>query len=509
VVVPESSPIKGKVEAASSIFEDPRFQSNSVPVALDLMLTGLDRCRDLMQNVTPERAFSIRSGSFDKALTSREKRALDAELVPFWDDYKSKAYAELDKVMADTHPSETTNETYPLAPELAGNIAGILLQKIRNEVIKNHFEKYFTDALKMQYIGTSIRLGPDEESESSLGSALIPLTVSKLEEFLAALLRVALALHSNALGELPSIPPDIFKRYQTHISSADISRWHIGVISGPPAEWQASIKKRIGIDIAEVGGDWAQINEIIQRRHAITHNNGRVDDSYLAKVDSRLTVGLEPGSDLVCGKNYVLPALIELETWALCLAAYWAKHFFKKDAQYYPFTITRVVDLESQGRWTQAIAILEALLREPLPSSYLAGIAQVNRWFCLQQVGGGSESLDREIATWKREPEDEADAFIDEVSRAALLRDYSELAKLIRRGIGSESLKFDKKYYREQPLIKRAMSESHEVARLLYGSTARTRAPSRPRSQSRAKRRHLRRPGYRFAANAASQDSIH
>jgi len=482
----ESSPAEGNAGAASSIFEDPRFQSTSVPIALDLMLTGLDRCRDLMQNVAPTRASSIGNSPVDKALTSREKRTLDAELVSFWADYKAKAYAELDKMMADTHDHpETATETYPLAPELAGNIAGTLLQKVRNEAIKSNFEKYFTDPFKMQYIVTSIRLGPEEYNESSLGSALIPLAVSKLEEFLAALLRIALALHPNTLGELPSIPPDIFKRYQAHISSADILRWQIDqkvitVINGPPAEWQSSIKRRIGIDISEVGGNWSQINEVIQRRHVITHNSGRVDDAYLAKVDSRLTVGLEPGAELVCGKNYVLPALVELETWALCLASYWAKHFFKRDAQYYQFTISRVVDLELKGRWTQAISILQALLREPLPAPPLSGIAKVNLWFCLQQIGQGSEIIDREIAAWKRETEDEVEEFFDEVSRAALLRNYSELAKLIRRGIGSESLKFDKKYYREEPLIQRAMNESPEVARLLYGSTSRTRAPSRP-----------------------------
>jgi hypothetical protein len=318
--------------------------------------------------------------------------------------------------------------------------------------------------------------------------------VSKMEEFLGALVRIALTLHPETLGELSSVPDRIIKRYQAHISSSDILRWQIDqkvfdFINGSPDEWQAIIAKRMGIDIATAGADWARINEIIQRRHVITHNNGRVDESYMARVDDRLRIGLELGTPLLCGSNYILPALIEIETWTFCLALNWTKHFFKDRGQYHPRMISVVVDLEKVGRWTHALAVLDAFLRAPLPSGNIS-LARINRWFCLQEIGHNDESLEREIRAWKPQEADEEDALLAETGRAALLREYSELIRVLQRGIGAGMPSFEKKYLRDAPLMQRAMRESTSVARLLQGPEISVRrVQSRPKRHGRNKSR--------------------
>lgn len=491
-----------RTDSASIAFEDSQFQAKSIPVALELMLSALDQCRHMMENAEPERAFSSTPvGQRSSTLSVRERRTLDAELSAFWEDGKKRYREDAEHlgiarelgIVQDKEKPE--DAVYPWAPELSGSIQNVLFANLQGRLLQDHFAKYSNDAIKAEYILANVRLGPDVIRKAVLGSALIPLVVSKVEEFLGALLRTALALHPNTLGELPSIPDDIFRRYQAHLSSSDILRWQIdqkvtSLINGSPSDWRTTIQKRMGIDIAKVGADWARVEEVIQRRHAIIHNNGLVDDAYMAKVESRLKAGLQVGSPLICGTQYMFPVLVELETWALCLATYWAKRLFKVNALYHPFALSRVVDLESMGRWTHAIDILNALLTEPLPEPVLVSTAQVNRWFCLQEIGQDYESLRREIINWEPGEDDEADLFYDELGRAALLRNYTNLARLIRRGLGDEALGFDKKYMREAPLMQRAMRESTEIASLLRGpSTSRIRAASRPKRHGRGRKR--------------------
>jgi hypothetical protein len=353
---------EGHTDWGAITFEDPRFQANSIPVALELMLSALDRCRHMMENVEPERAFSSTpAGQRGSSVSARERRTLDSELAAFWEDGRKKYKEEIQsleiaKELGIAKDREGPDDAvYPWAPELSTTIQSLLLQNFQYTLMRDHFGKYINDSIKFEYILANIRLGPDAARKSILGSALIPLVVSKVEEFLSALLRSALALHPKTLGELPSIPDDIFRRYQAHLSSSDVLRWQIdqkvtSLINGSPTDWRTTIEKRTGIDIGRVGADWARIEEIIQRRHAIIHSNGRVDDSYMAKVEDRLRTGLRPGSALICSTRYMFPALIEIETWVLCLAAYWSKRLFKNDARYHPYVIGRVVDLEGYSR---------------------------------------------------------------------------------------------------------------------------------------------------------------
>jgi hypothetical protein len=71
---------------------------------------------------------------------------------------------------------------------------------------------------KFGYLLTRVQLGPAGTIEAFLGDALLPLIVSKMEEFLTALVRTGIILHPRSLGELPSIPNEIFQKYGSYFS---------------------------------------------------------------------------------------------------------------------------------------------------------------------------------------------------------------------------------------------------------------------------------------------------
>jgi hypothetical protein len=166
----------------------------------------------------------------------------------------------------------------------------------------------------------------------------------------------------------------------------------------------------------------------------------------------------------------MISILLEVETWAICLATLWAKKYFNKGARYHPLIIGKVVELESSDNWTHALAILNSYMSEPLPqSSSDVALGRINRWFCLQELGQESDAVMGEINAWVPQDDDAEDLLISQIGRAALLRDYSGLAILIKRGLGSSLPNLQKSFLRDAPLIKRAMRESPIVASLLQG----------------------------------------
>ena len=482
----------GNSHAMQRPIETKGFQAASVPVTLELLIARLDQARYLLKTSTTSDPLSSVSRQYQNTISVRERRALDTVIDAFWSDLIDRGKRELEKFGMVRDLSEADDPIYPLSAETASTFVEVVLRNVKEETFREKFSAYANDPPKTQYIMANVRLGTKVERESTLGAALLPFIVSKMEEFLGSLVRTMLVLYPETLGELKPVPTEIIRRYSANISSSDLLRWQIdqkvaSFLQGSPEEWRDTLNKKTKIDIASAGADWDAIMEVIQRRHAVVHNNGRVDNEYLSKVPERLRSGLEEGSTLVCSTRYMTSALVEIETWAICLSLFWAKHFFKDNANYHPSIISRVVDLESLGRWTQALAVLDALLKEPLPPD--AGdvsLARINRWFCLQEIGRDSEALEREINAFYSQELDSESAFRFEVGRAALLRNYSELLGLFRAGMGSETLGFQKKHYREMPLIRRAMKESPPVERILQGAEASAfRATSRLQNRGR------------------------
>jgi hypothetical protein len=402
---------------------------------------------------------------YSKKLSARERKALDLAV----DQYRIDLSEEIAKTFEEISErrraeNKSTPTLYPLSPETEALILGIVLGRVQNEVYCKHFDKFKDSYSSIQYIEAKIRLGTDSNKELTLGTALVPLLVSKAEEFISALVRAGLTLFPRGLGEPPSVPNTIIIKYQQNISSSDILRWQVDqqvadFMKQSPNEWRKQVERWAKIDLADLGADWDMLNEMIQRRHAIVHNGGRADMEYLDRVAPRLKHGLYLGSSLSCNFAYVEPMLVELETWATCLALRWSKKFFKGVGFTDVYLMERVARLEDNGRWTQGLAILDSYLMQPLPiHGYLVGLARVNRWYCLQELGRENDSMQREIRTWQPgESAGPADVDYVEIGRWALLRDYDRLSAAAHKYYSASYNRIEKRALRDMPLIKRAM----------------------------------------------------
>ena len=121
------------------------------------------------------------------------------------------------------------------------------------ELVDKYLARHLDDPVSAEYLLAKIRLGTEETREAIEGTALLPLIVSRAEEFLGAIVRAGLSLYPQALGEPPSIPYDILTKYQRNISSSDIARWQrdrqvTQFLKSSPDEWSKPLER------------WAKIN---------------------------------------------------------------------------------------------------------------------------------------------------------------------------------------------------------------------------------------------------------
>jgi hypothetical protein len=478
------------------VFERRRFQERTVPTALDLLLDTLDECRHLLQDSRSSRSQTSPSLALEygKKLSARERKELDQAVDRYRADLKIEIPKELDRIHEQNKLREQNkvksgegDALYPFSPETEAAMFGMIFNRINAQMFNKHFSEFADSFSSYEYIQTKLRLGSNSNKELMLGTALLPLIVSKTEEFLAALVRAGLSLFPRALGEPPSVPNDIIIKYQQNILSSDIHRWQIDqrvteFMNQSPTEWRKQLERWTRIDIADLGADWDMLNEMIQRRHVIIHNGARADIDYLSRVAPRLRHGLYLGSALECNFTYIEPVLIELETWATCLALRWSKNFFKGVDVYDTMILGGVTRLESNGRWTQGLAILDSFLVDPVSSdAHSVILAQINRLFCLQELGRDSDSVQREIKTWGLDESAEPfDKDYLEIGRWALLRDYERLMGAVHKyttGTYENYTPWSKRDLREMPLIKRAMQESRQFCGFMLSSGSSPQSP--------------------------------
>ena len=452
----------------------------TIPAATNILLNEIDQFRHLI-NLSHSSRIPVSTSTRDSGIPTSERKRLDELIEAFWNDWQLEAKQEMDRTTREAaelgFDTDRSQAAYPFSSEATAALMQILLGKKYTEIVTRHFAKFQGDPLKAYYIMTKVDQGPSGFAERLLGAALLPLIVSKMEEFIAALIRSGISLHPNALGEPPAIPNEVFTQYYTNIESADIQRWQIDqkvktFMKGSPNDWRKAIRQWTGIEVADLGADWDMIVEMVQRRHVVIHNGGRADSDYLGNIPDRMKVGLFLGGELLSNYDYLSPLLVELEAWALCLSFRWTKHFFKDKGEYKPFITSRAMALAEIGRWSQALAILDSFLLEPLNSDDKeVPLARVNRAFCLQELGRDSEVLRREIIQLKTSDSDDR-SILTNIGIYALLRDYPALLEAMHSFTAGPNESSIKRLFREEPLIQRAMSESSQVQSfLLFGGS--------------------------------------
>jgi hypothetical protein len=489
------------VTSGESQFDASDLQRLALPTALEMLLVAIDQCRHLL--AAPRAAAGWGGSSavtkLSNEMPARQQKELDRAIEAFWTDVEGRIGQEIAKL--SSADDDQDDEFYPLATELLATMIDAQYEEIKARALHEHFDQYARDRLKVDYILTSVRLGPASLVDSVLGMALLPMIVAKAEQFIAALMRAHLRMHPDALGKLDnaSVPYDLYRRFGGNHSTADIERWLADrkikdVINRSPGEWRETIRKLTGIDAAKIGADWEVLTELVRRRHVVVHNDGRVDLGYLNQASSGLKREVQLGSYLESGSAYLAPVLDELEAWAISLTSLWAKKLFKETAKYYRLLTDRVIRFENLKKWNQAIVILNSFLTDPVPSERdQVVIAQINQWFCMQELGLEVERTEKEVRDWDigHEDLDPESEFIAQISRDALLRDYGRLVNAFEaRASGDTNRRLRRSTYDDMPLIKRSISESPTVRSLLLGGGRSPRAPqSGPRSSKGARGR--------------------
>ncbi len=440
---------------------------SAIEACLGDFIVHLDVSRDLLTQVGRIKADppeSVKTAS--KPLPGPLRKELDQilasadESVP---QLLEQTMASLEASMpAESHEDDRVTHHPPTADELAAAHAWLSEQANVDEHFGELFREHRDNPDAMIYLQAKM----DERSrkhlpERLLGEALLPIMVSRLEELLKALLRVGLRLHPKSLGGLPEIPPELLDKYA---DKSDLRRWQIDrkvadFFKGTPEDWRKGLTKWPKVDLAQQAGSWDVIVEAIQRRHVLVHNGGRADHKYI-EVAGRGTDKFE-GQLLVCDPDYLRSVFSNFEALALSLSVRWINAFKVASPAaggFYPPMLDRVVDgFERAGQWSMALAVLDAIMEQPLEDMTRKETVQINIWYCLQELGRQDDAMLGSIYAWQ--PSDVE----SRMARAALLRDEPYALSVLKEVNAEARPAFVKRHLREAPLIRRFMKENVRV----------------------------------------------
>ena len=92
-----------------------------------------------------------------------------------------------------------------------------------------------------------------------------------------------------------------------------ISRRIESLVFGGLSDWRCFFNDALKIDLSTLAIDWPELQEILQRRHAIVHNGGRASRRYIAQVRlGRPDVKIPEGEPLSCEQEYLEYAIDHL-----------------------------------------------------------------------------------------------------------------------------------------------------------------------------------------------------
>ena len=165
------------------------------------------------------------------------------------------------------------------------------------------------------------------------------------------------------------------------------------LLYGSFKSWSQWWEKTLKFGFEEVSVSWEKLNEIVERRHIIVHNGGRVSQRYIEAVPSANPT-VELGERLMVDKAYVVEALSQLRIVGVLLAMI---TLIKLDTEHADVAISRMhrVLYESltTDDWKGALAIADAGMRLKVAGDDFI-IFKINGLLCRQRLG---EDISNEV----------------------------------------------------------------------------------------------------------------
>jgi hypothetical protein len=452
--------------------------------SVQLFTRRLDACASLIEEATNYRELPTKGGVEHlaaKSLGAAKRRRLDALIDDFADRAPRAATETLERLLAGMDQGRLARpgiEHYPMTEEQAGAVGRILAERELTSLIINQFSGFDGDIAAQVYIRTKMIARTQESRVEVLGAGLLSIVISAFERLLGALIRFGLFRHPLGLGGLGSAP---FKVIEGLVDTDDVKQYLIdrkvdALLRAGPAEWRSRIRSWTRIDIGSLDVEWRDIVESVQRRNAVVHNGGLVDENYLTRLLPGDRTSFAVGDRLVCDVAYMNARLEAFRVLGVVLGLRWAQHFGVTSAEaVLPFLVNDIYVLEREGRWRAAFQLADAAMS--MRSADDQDVLKVNWWLCREILGLDDEEMKAEIEAWQPSTERL------KASRAALRHDIADLERILKRILARSRSSLTRQGLVEMPIFAEGIEKSPAIRQLLAGKTDRQTA-----SQSRARK---------------------
>jgi hypothetical protein len=270
----------------------------------------------------------------------------------------------------------------------------------------------------------------------------------------------------QCIGRPPQAPFELVQKYnQSDIKRYLIDRRIRAVMQESPEDWDRRIAKWTGIKLDESGVGWERVLEAIQRRHALSHNGGVVDEEYLRRVPAWARANKSIGTPLSCTTGYIRETLRQIRVFSLILGLRWARHFGKAEAlAVVPNLVNEIYAIEKQGDWRTALQLADAGMELQSVKDHNFEALRVNWWLCHQKLQLDDAAMTFAISSW------EPDHDHLRVARAALLKDDEEIVATLQALLSKPRSQMDRRRFAEMPIMQESMARSAAIRRLLGGA---------------------------------------
>lgn len=220
---------------------------------------------------------------------------------------------------------------------------------------------------------------------------------------------------------------------QTYLIEEEVSL----ILRKSYSDWIEYIKDRYNLKLDFLKDYNKEIIEVFQRRNLIVHNNGFVNNIYLANVDSSLTRGIQPGQYLSISDKYLNASfdLIEHIGVQLCLEVWCSME--KRSQERIEYVINTAFDLMKLGNWKLAKTMYMSNLKEKEIQSDDRTISQLNYWLCVKNILG-FKAIEGEVT--KADFSDKNLRF--KLGLASLVENREKFYNLLETGIESKELTY-------------------------------------------------------------------
>jgi hypothetical protein len=280
----------------------------------------------------------------------------------------------------------------------------------------------------------------------TIAKSSIVFAVGSVESVVADVERIRLREHKGAIGdgEKEFTLSDLMRLGDIDsVVDEAIERRVEKLCFGSLDDWASWFKRSFKVDLDGIARDWGLVRRIVQDRHVIVHNEGRVSRLYLERTGS---ADLTAGDEIDLSPTYVFNAIDELTIFGLLMiSAAWQK--LGTDVDHHASHLqNRCYDALVESRFRVALALAKRLQKIAPVGSLYEQLSKVNTWIARQGLG---EDVDKEVRRW----DVRALAPRFQVAKDALLDDFAALEKSIPAMVRSGEL--PREHVITWPLFKR------------------------------------------------------